>query len=98
MLNHRVEYGQDFTHTGCYGHLGHLASFNKSLVETSNNRVTANSAQSSHIESGSDGCSTTADATFASPRSAVIVEGSQPHQSSDLFAVELPQFRNIRKQ
>jgi len=98
MFDHRVQNREQFAHTSDQGDLRSFTRIAQPFVESSDHRVTSAGDQGGHVEYRSNSSPTAPDATTASESAAVTIERRDTDQSSNLFTVEVPKFRQFGNQ
>src|SRR3990172_4663887 len=98
MLKHRIEYGEQLTHTGDESQLLRFALAAEACVEGSDDRVVTCRYQGGHVENPSEARSTAPDSAFASHRATITIERSHTGQSRYLVSAKRPQLWELRKQ
>jgi hypothetical protein len=94
-LEHCVEDDQELAHAGGDHDFERFAGIFEALGESANDRVAAFGGEGRHIECATDRSATAPNGTLALEASAVMIEGSQSDERTDLFAVELSELRQI---
>ena len=95
LLEHGIEYDEQFAHTGDEGHLLGLTSGQQPLVEVPDDGIESAGGQRSHVQDGSDPGVSIPDGAFATHGAAVPVEGSHSHQGGDLAPVQGAKLRQM---
>ena len=95
VFEHGIEDDEEFPHGGDHGDFESLSFGAESLVEVSDGGVLGDGREASHVESGAYGSASALDAANAFGFSAIVVEGSQSDESSDLLAIEMSQFGHL---
>ena len=90
MLEHGVEYDEQFAHTGDESHLLRFTSGQQPLVVIMDDRIEAAGCQRSHVQDGSDPATPAPDAPFAPHGAAVAVESATPTSAAICRRFSLP--------
>src|SRR5512143_201235 len=98
MFNHRVQNRQQFSHASNQSDLCWFTRLAQPCVESFDDGITSAGGQGSHVERCPHAGTTAPDATTASERTAIAIERGDSHQGSNLFTVELAEFREISDQ
>jgi len=98
MFNHRVKNRQEFAHASDQCNFGRFTSSTQSSVKFSDVRIAPTRHQCSHVERRTHRSPTTPYCATSSHHPAIPIQRCHTHQCSDLFSVELSQFRQLSQQ
>ena len=98
VTDHGIEDGKEFVHASDESDFFLLTALEQRLVKGMDEKIRPGSGDSSHVEDLANGSAPTFDTAWTAPFTAVVVEGGNPDQGSDLFLVELAQFGEIGRE
>ena len=98
MFNHRVKNRQQFAHASNQCNFGRFTSSTQSSVKFSDFQIAPTCHQCSHVERRTHRSPTTPNRATSSHHPAIPIQRRHTHQCSDLFSVELSQFRQLSEQ
>ena len=98
MFEHRIDNGQQFSHTGNQSNFGSLTRITQSFVERADDRITSAGNQGSHVKCGPYGGSTSPDRATASEGTTVAIQWGDANQGGNLLTVEFSEFGQLRQQ
>lgn len=94
-FDHGVEDHEELAEAGGGDDFGCFSLLFESLGKAFDDGVVMLGGERRHVEHIAKGLSSTADGAFADSFAAVINVGRHTHQGGDLFAIELPEFRQL---
>jgi len=95
MLNHRIQYYEQFTHTSCDGYLFKFSSIHQPLIELPDYRIKSDSYQSGHVQSPPDCSTPSPDSSFTTQVSTITIKWRYAGKSCYLSSIQFPQLRQI---
>lgn len=94
-FDHGVEDDEQLSQAGCGDEFGCLTLLFESLGEAFDDRVVVFGVEGRHVEDIAEGPASSADGSFAGSFAAIVGVGRHADQGGDLFAIELPEFRQL---
>ena len=98
MIEHGVEYNQQFAHGRDQRHLFRLTSCQQPLIEVADDGIVTGRGQGPHVENTPNPGASAPDGASASQGTAVPVEGRHAHQGRDLPSVQSAQLGQVGQQ
>ena len=93
-----VEDDEQFAHAGGEDDFNGLSLGLEALGEGADDRVATRGGEGGHVEGAADRGAPPPNGSFAAVRSAVVVEGGESDECTDLLAIELAEFGQIGEQ
>jgi DNA-binding winged helix-turn-helix (wHTH) protein len=97
-VQHGVENDEEFAHAGGERRLRVFPACPQLSVKVLDDRIGTHGGDHGHVQNAPDLSAATPDTTTAAQFSTVAVKGRQAGQRSDLFAIKLAQFGQVREQ
>ena len=98
MSEHRVEHGQQFTHTGSEGDLLGLACGQEPFIEDTKDQIVAHGHEGGHVEGSAHMRAPSPTSPPSAQLATVPAEGRDTNEGGDLSAVERPELGEASQQ